>query len=66
MKLFIEDLSMIVLGSVCYALALTLLAIPSELTEGGVPGAAIILHYAFDWSPGIVTLVLTTVVMLIG
>jgi len=57
---------MIILGSLCYALALTILAIPNNLTEGGVPGAAIILHYAFDWSPGIVTFILTSVIMIIG
>lgn len=66
MKLFLKDLCMVLLGSVCYALALTLLAIPNQLTEGGIPGAAIILHYAFDWSPGIVTFILTTIIMLIG
>lgn len=66
MKSFLKDLLMVTLGSVCYALALTLLAIPSQLTEGGVPGAAIILHYAFDWSPGIVTFILTAAIMLIG
>src|SRR5690625_3398951 len=63
---FTKDLCMITLGSLCYALALTLLAIPNNLTEGGVPGAAIILHYAFDWSPGIVTFILTSVIMIIG
>src|SRR5699024_835857 len=63
---FTKDLCMITLGSLCYALALTLLAIPNNLTEGGVPGAAIILHYAFDWSPGIVTFILTSVIMVIG
>lgn len=66
MKSFSKDLFMITLGSVCYALALTVLAIPNQLTEGGVPGAAIILHYAFDWSPGIVTFILTAIIMLIG
>lgn len=66
MNSFLKDLFMVTLGSVCYALALTLLAIPSQLTEGGVPGAAIILHYAFNWSPGIVTFILTATIMLIG
>lgn len=66
MKLLTRDLFMITLGSLCYALALTILAIPNNLTEGGVPGAAIILHYAFDWSPGIVTFILTSIIMVIG
>lgn len=65
MKLF-RDISMVTIGSLCYALALTVLAIPNDLTEGGVPGAAILLHYAFDWSPGIITFVLTSVILIIG
>lgn len=66
MKSFTKDVLMITLGSLCYALALTILAIPNNLTEGGIPGAAIILHYAFDWSPGIVTFILTSIIMIIG
>lgn len=66
MKLLFRDISMITIGSLCYALALTVLAIPNDLTEGGVPGAAILLYYAFGWSPGIVTFILTSVILLIG
>lgn len=65
-KRFTKDIGMIVIGCLSYALALTLLAIPNELTEGGVPGAALILYYAFDWSPGIVTFILTSIIMIIG
>lgn len=61
-----KDIIMIVVGSLCYALALTMLAIPNNLTEGGVPGAAVLLHYAFDWSTGIVTFILTSVILIIG
>lgn len=61
-----RDIIMIVVGSLCYALALTMLAIPNNLTEGGVPGAAVLLHYAFDWSTGIVTFILTSVILIIG
>ncbi len=66
MKSLTKDVLMITIGSLCYALALTILAIPNNLTEGGVPEAAIILHYAFDWSPGIVTFILTSIIMVIG
>lgn len=66
MKLFLRDLFMIIVGCLSYALALTLLAIPNHLAEGGVPGAAVILHYAFGWSPGIVTFILTSLIMVIG
>lgn len=66
MKTMAKDISMITFGALCYAMALTFLAIPNNLTEGGVPGAAIILYYAFEWSPGIVTFILTSIVMIIG
>lgn len=66
MTTFFRDLSMVVIGCLSYALALTILAIPNNLAEGGVPGAAVILHFAFDVSPGIVTFVLTTIIMVIG
>src|SRR5699024_1974420 len=61
-----KDLLMITVGSLCYALALTILAILNELTEGGIPCAAIILHYAFGWSPGFVTFILTSVILIAG
>ncbi|MGP4108652.1 YitT family protein [Virgibacillus sp. L01] len=66
MPKLISDISLIIIGSMIYALALTFLVIPNQLAEGGIPGASIILHYAFDWSPGIVNFVLTSVILLVG
>lgn len=66
MKKLALDIGMITIGCLGYALALTMLAIPNELAEGGVPGLAIILYYGFGWSPGIVTFILTSIIMLIG
>lgn len=66
LKRNIIDIVSITVGCLLYALALTILALPNDLTEGGVPGAAIILHYAFDWSPGIVTFILTSMIMVVG
>src|SRR5699024_3991614 len=66
MKLLVRDISMVTLGALCYSLALTILAIPYDLTEGGVPGAAVLLYYAFGWSTGIVTFIFTSVILLTG
>src|SRR5699024_8405589 len=63
MKSLSKDLMMITIGTLCYALVLTVLSIPTVLTEGGIAGAAIILHDAFGWSPGIVTFILTSVML---
>lgn len=66
MNKMVRDIFFIVIGCLSYALALTVLAMPNELTEGGVPGAALILYYAFGWSPGVTTFVLTSAIMIIG
>lgn len=66
MNSLLKDMILIVVGSALYALSLTFLAIPSHLAEGGVPGASIILYYAFSWSPGITSFILNTFVLLIG
>lgn len=64
-KLFI-DLIFITAGTLLYALALTFLAIPNNLADGGVPGLAIILYYAVGWSPGMVNFILSAVILLVG
>src|SRR5699024_4005786 len=66
MKQLVKDLIMIVAGTLLYALALTFLAIPNNLADGGLPGLSLILYYAFSWSPGIVNFVLASIILLIG
>lgn len=66
MRRLLIDLVFITAGTLLYALALTFLAIPNNLADGGVPGLAIILFYAFDWSPGMVNFILAGVIVLIG
>src|SRR5699024_5622472 len=66
MKSLSKDRLMITVGSICYALALIILAIPNELTEGGIPGAVIILHYANSWSAGFVKFLLTSLLFIPG
>lgn len=66
MKKWIKDLAMITAGSLLYALALTFLIIPNNLADGGLAGAAVILHYIFGWSTGIVNFLLASVIILVG
>src|SRR5699024_11540363 len=61
-----RDILMITVGSLMYALAVTFLAIPNDLADGGIAGLSIILYYAFNWSPGILTFLLTAVILAIG
>ncbi|TMN23798.1 YitT family protein [Lentibacillus cibarius] len=62
----LKDLILIITGTLMYALALTFLAIPNNLADGGLPGLSIILHYAFGWSPGIVNFIIASIIILIG
>lgn len=66
MKKLIRDLFLIVIGALFYSLALTFLAMPNQLAEGGVPGVALILYYAFSWSPALTTFILNAVILVIG
>src|SRR5699024_9934439 len=65
-KAWIKDVLLIVAGSLLYALALTFLIIPNNLADGGLTGIALILHYLFDWSTGIVNFILATAIIFIG
>src|SRR5699024_8047847 len=58
-----RDILMITVGSLMYALAVTLLAIPNDLADGGIAGLSIILYYAFNWSPGLLTFLLTVIIL---
>lgn len=60
------DLLFIMAGAFIFALAINLFVIPNELGEGGVTGITIILYYLFEWSPGVVSLILNSFLLLIG
>lgn len=65
-KRLIRDILLIVIGSMLYAFSLTFLSIPNHLAEGGVSGVAILLYYAFTWSPGITNFIVNGFLLLIG
>ncbi|GAA0447349.1 YitT family protein [Lentibacillus halophilus] len=62
----LRDLIFIIVGTLMYALALTILAIPNNLADGGLTGISVIAHYAFGFSPGIVNFILASIIILIG
>ncbi|MBS4192736.1 YitT family protein [Bacillus sp. FJAT-49705] len=66
MKKRIVDIVFIALGSLIFALGVNLFIIPNELGEGGVTGITIIAYYLFEWSPGLVNLVLNSILLLVG
>lgn len=60
------DLLIIIAGAFLFALGVNLFVIPNELGEGGVTGITIILYYLFEWSPGIVNLVINGILLIVG
>lgn len=61
-----KDIVFLIIGSFIFALSVNLFVIPNELGEGGVTGVTIILYYVLGWSPGLVNLVLNSILLLVG
>lgn len=66
MKKRITDLLFITAGAFIFALAVNLFVIPNDLGEGGVTGLTIIAYYLFEWSPGLVNLVINGLLLIVG
>jgi uncharacterized membrane-anchored protein YitT (DUF2179 family) len=66
MKKTTRDIIFIIIGSFLFALGVNLFVIPNELGEGGVTGITIITYYLFEWSPGLVNLILNAFLLMIG
>lgn len=60
------DIFTIMAGALLFALAINLFIIPNDLGEGGVTGITIILYYLYQWSPGLVSLVLNAILIVLG
>src|SRR5699024_12171224 len=54
MKKRVFEISLMIIGTFSFALAVNLFIIPNELGEGGVTGITIIAYYLYGWSPGLV------------
>lgn len=66
MKKSFVDILFLIIGSFIFALAVNLFVIPNELGEGGVTGITIITYYLFEWSPGLVNLILNAILLVVG
>jgi len=65
MKKRTTDIIFIIIGAFLFALGVNLFVIPNEFGEGGVTGITIITYYLFEWSPGLVNLILNAILFLI-
>ena len=59
------DIIFIIIGAF-FALGVNLFVIPNEFGEGGVTGITIITYYLFEWSPGLVNLILNAILLIVG
>ncbi|GAK05143.1 hypothetical protein JCM19037_3614 [Geomicrobium sp. JCM 19037] len=47
----------VVFGTALCALSVTVFAMPNQIADGGILGIALLLFYAFGWSPGVITFI---------
>lgn len=66
MKKLTFDLLFIIVGAFLFALGVNLFILPNDLGEGGVTGLTIIFYYLYKWSPGLVSLILNGLLLLVG
>lgn len=66
MKKKLIDILFIIVGAFFFALAVNLFVIPNEFGEGGVTGLTIIFYYLFQWSPGLVNLIINSFLLIAG
>ncbi|QTC41455.1 YitT family protein [Bacillus sp. V3] len=65
-KTTVKEITLIIVGSLFFALGVNLFAIPNELGEGGVTGISMTLYYLLGWSPGITNFVMNGALLAIG
>lgn len=53
-------------GTVFIALAITVFAMPNQISDGGVPGIALLLYFQFGISPALVTFISFLVLQIIS
>ncbi|MBB6450801.1 uncharacterized membrane-anchored protein YitT (DUF2179 family) [Geomicrobium halophilum] len=61
-----KNILFLTLGTFLFAISITQFAMPNNLAEGGVPGLALLLFYAFEFSPAVVTFIFNAVLLAIG
>ncbi len=66
-KSLLTDLLLIFVGSVCYAVAISMFSDPNDIAPGGLTGVAILLNYLFEWIPvGVATIVMNVPLLIVS
>ncbi|WP_144699505.1 MULTISPECIES: YitT family protein [Fictibacillus] len=61
-----KEITLIIIGSLFFALGVNWFAIPNELGEGGVTGISMTLYYVLGWSPGLTNFIMNGFLLAIG
>lgn len=62
----VKNISIILIGSFIFSIGINTFALANQLAEGGFTGIALLLHYLFGWSTGIVLYILNIPLFFIG
>ncbi|KQL55833.1 MULTISPECIES: YitT family protein [Bacillaceae] len=62
----VKDYVYIIIGTFLFSISITLYAMPNNLAEGGIVGLSLLLYFAYNLSPALVTFILNAVLLLIG
>lgn len=66
MNKYIKSIFLIVIGSFIFSIGINFFTIPNMLSEGGVIGITIITYYLFEWSPGLINILINILLFLVG
>jgi len=55
------EILIIIFGSILFAFGINYFTIPNQLSEGGLTGLTVIIHYLSNWSTGLINFVLNIV-----
>jgi uncharacterized membrane-anchored protein YitT (DUF2179 family) len=66
MKTEIKNIALIMIGTFIFALGISYFTLPNELSEGGIIGVTVITYYLFDWSTGVMNLIINAFLIAIG
>ncbi|GAK13307.1 LOW QUALITY PROTEIN: hypothetical protein JCM19039_3145 [Geomicrobium sp. JCM 19039] len=62
----IKDFIVMAMGTLLFAMSITLLSMPNQLAEGGVAGLSLLLYYGINLSPALVTFIVNGILLAIG
>ena len=66
LKKYIKDYLWYILGSIIYAIAVTVFISPNEISPGGITGVATVLNYLFGSPTGITMFILNIPILILG